>query len=365
MRARFSSGFSLWLGLLATASASTDVEVASVPGLRLNQIQVVGTHNSYHVEPSAEAVVWRQSAFVRAAAPSLAALATGYSHVPLREQLGRLGVRQLEIDVFPSADGEDFPVLHHHVFDEVSTVPTLRAALTEIRTWSHANPRHVPVLVQIELKTRRVLPGVPDDPVLRDRLAALPPPLEWNDPQFVALEAAIRAVFVTGEMLAPDDVRGEAPTLREAVTTLGWPELDRVRGRVLFALDNEGALRDRYLGPAADGRGRLLFVSVPPEHPAAGWMKINDPVRDFARIQALVRRGFLVRTRADEELREARTNDPRRREQALASGAHFISTDFPEPDPRYSEYCVRLPGRAVARPNHVTAAAAAEPATQR
>ena len=357
MCARFSSACSLLLaGLAAAVSAgATDWEaVSAAPGVRLNQIQVVGTHNSYHLEPSVQAEGWRNGAFVQRVVPALARLATGYRHVSLTEQLARLGVRQLEIDVYPGAVEGIFPVLHHPVFDEASTVSDLRAALREVRAWSQAHPRHVPVLVQIELKTRRVLPGVPDavdDPALRERLVALPPPLAWDAAQLRGLEAVIRGVFAEGELLTPTDVRGEEPTLREAVLEKGWPLLDAMRGKVMFALDNESEVRERYLEAA--GGSRVLFVSVPPEHPEAAWMKVNDPVKDFARIQDLVRRGFLVRTRADEELREARANDGSRRDRALASGAHFISTDFPEVDSRYSGYQVSLPDGVVARLNTV------------
>lgn len=357
MHGKFSSACSLLLAGLATAvsAGATDWEAASAaPGVRLNQIQVVGTHNSYHLEPSAQAEAWRTGALVQRVVPTLARLATGYRHVSLIEQLARLGVRQLEIDVYPSPDGREYPVLHHPVFDEASTVSDLRAALAEVRTWSRTHRRHVPVLVQIELKTRRVLSDVPDevdDPALRARLEALPPPLAWDAAQLRGLEAVIRGVFAEGELLTPADVRGAEPTLREAVLARGWPSLDAVRGTVMFALDNESEVRERYL--AAAGGSRVLFVSVPAEHPEAAWMKVNDPVKDFVRIQDLVRRGFMVRTRADEELREARANDGTRRDRALASGAHFISTDFPEADSRYSGYQVSLPDGAVARLNPV------------
>ena len=46
------------------------------------------------------------------------------------------------------------------------------------------------------------------------------------------------------------------------------------------------------------------------------------------RIPALVRQGYLVRTRADIDTDEARRNDSRRRNQALESGAQIISTDY-------------------------------------
>ena len=90
------------------------------------------------------------------------------------------------------------------------------------------------------------------------------------------------------------------------------------------------------------------------DNPAAAWFKINDPVRDFDRIQRLVKAGYLVRTRADADTKQSRANDPSQRQKALASGAQFVSTDYPEPDRRFSEYQVRLPGGVVARVNPVS-----------
>ena len=104
----------------------------------------------------------------------------------------------------------------------------------------------------------------------------------------------------------------------------------------MFALDNEDRVRDLYLGLHPSLQGQLLFASVPESHPQAAWFKINDPVRDFDRIRRLVAEGFLVRTRADADTRQARANDPTQRDKALASGAQFISTDYPVPDPRLS-----------------------------
>ena len=42
---------------------------------------------------------------------------------------------------------------------------------------------------------------------------------------------------------------------------------------------------------------------------------------------------------------------------AAASGAQFISTDYPEPRPEFSPYCVTLPGGVVARANPVNGSA--------
>ena len=76
----------------------------------------------------------------------------------------------------------------------------------------------------------------------------------------------------------------------------------------------------------------------------------------FAEIQKLVKEGFLVRTRADGDSEEAYTNDLSRAKKALASGAQFVSTDYPEVDARVGTYEVKLPGGVTARANPVSGA---------
>jgi hypothetical protein len=49
-----------------------------------------------------------------------------------------------------------------------------------------------------------------------------------------------------------------------------------------------------------------------------------------AQIQAHVRQGYYIRTRSDVPLATVRTGDTSMLEAALVSGAHVISTDFPE-----------------------------------
>ena len=72
--------------------------------LRLNQIQIMGTHNSYHPglpqEPMAT-VIREQYAFY----PGLVG---DYRHRPLYEQLDELGVRHLELDVNADPEGGNF-----------------------------------------------------------------------------------------------------------------------------------------------------------------------------------------------------------------------------------------------------------------
>jgi hypothetical protein len=353
--------------LLALAAVVVDcvARPARAADVRLNQIQVIGSHNSYHLAPDPAVMD-----LLKATQPKLAR-SLAYTHRPLAEQFSTLGIRQIELDVFadpagglyadpkarktlqalrrdPGPDPDPkgllkkpgMKVLHVPDVDFRTTTPTFVDALGQVRAWSKANPRHVPLFVLVELKDQ-AMPG-------------LPKPSPFDRAALDALDAEIRSVFAPGEMLTPDDVRGDAESLPKAIRQKGWPALDAVRGRVIFALDNEDAIRDRYLDGHPALKGRILFASVAEDHPAAAWMKVNDAIRDFDKIRHLVKSGFLVRTRADADTAEARTNDPTRRDKALASGAQFVSTDYPEPVAELSPYHVRLPGDVTARTNPVS-----------
>ncbi|HZW31324.1 MAG TPA: phosphatidylinositol-specific phospholipase C1-like protein [Isosphaeraceae bacterium] len=348
------------LGLILAAWGT-----ASAGEPRLNQLQVIGTHNSYHIAP-APAMLELIGSTGRRRAEGL-----DYTHRPLAEQFSRLGIRQIELDVFadpkgglfaepslrktlrnrgkdpgpdPNADGRlrkpGLKVLHVQDVDFRTHASTFVDALTQVRAWSRAHPRHVPILILVELKDEAIF-GLPTRPV------------EFGRAELDAVDAEILSVFDRAELVTPDQVRGRFATLPEAIRAQGWPALESVRGHVMFALDNEGPIRDLYLDGHPALRGRVMFATVAPSESAAAWFKINDPIRDFDRIQQLVRAGFLVRTRADADTRQARAHDGTQRDKALASGAQFVSTDYPEPDRRFSEYCVRLPEGVVARANPV------------
>ena len=276
-----------------------------------------------------------------------------------------MGIRQIELDVFADPQGglyakprlgkigggfEDpggvmktagMKVLHIQDLDFRTTVLTFKEALAQVRDWSTKNPRHVPILILVEVKDDRPS-GLVTEPVRFDR------------EQLEALEAEILEVFGKGAIVLPDDVRGAAKTLREAVMKNGWPVLDSVRGKVMFALDNGARIRDAYLEGNPSLEGRLMFASVAENDPGAAFFKLNDPLGGFELIQRLVKSGFIVRTRADAGTLEARENKTDRREKALASGAQFVSTDYPEADERLGEYRVGFEGGATVRRNPVS-----------
>jgi hypothetical protein len=147
-------------------------------------------------------------------------------------------------------------------------------------------------------------------------------------------------------------VRGSAPTLEQAVLTDGWPSVASTRGRVMFALLNGDAARERYVDGHASLSGRVMFTTSDVGRPEAAFFNVNDARIDGDEIAALVSAGYLVRTRADIDTIQARSGDTALQQAAFASGAQFVSTDYLVPDPRFGTgYVARLPGGGVARCN--------------
>ena len=71
-----------------------------------------------------------------------------------------------------------------------------------------------------------------------------------------------------------------------------------------------------------------MFPNVGEDHSNAAFFIMNDPKGEGAEIKERVKAGFMVRTRADADTREARVQDYSRLEAAMESGAQLISTDY-------------------------------------
>lgn len=350
-------------------STTTSTTAAADDDLRLDQIQVIGTHNSFHVaaDPAERKLL--------AAIDPVQASQREYSHRPLPEQLDTEKIRQLELDVFVDTKGGRYAdpafrrraglgpydepamkepgikVLHEQDIDYHSVCVTLRACLTDVKTWSDAHPGHVPVAIDIQFKDGPLIFNVGDQA----------PTEGWTAVQMDALDAEILAVFGRDRIITPDDVRGDRPTLADAVKAKAWPTLGESRGKVLFLMINPEPYRSTYLQGHDGLRGRVLFTNAPPGQADAAYVGIDNPVKLGKRIRGLVAQGYLVRTRADQPGVEAKAGDTDRLEAALASGAQWVSTDYPGPDgaeAQYgTDYVAELPGFLAARCNPVTAPA--------
>jgi Phosphoinositide phospholipase C, Ca2+-dependent len=363
------------------AVALTLALCASVPGfaaakgrgaehpLRMNEIQVIGTHNSYHRELSKP----ERAAFdaIFAGAPIYDAL-LAYSHASLPNQLGRQGARGMELDLYPDPAGglyanpllrqrlgagpltdpewfrPGIKVLHTEDLDYNTTCIRLVTCLNLVRSWSRENPGHVPLLILLELKQTDVIAAALGG-------VAVPP---WNGGALDALDAEIRSVFRPSELITPDDVRRRGLTLEQSVLQRGWPMLSSARGRVVFLMDNDpGPISAAYTAGRPSLQGRVLFTNSRPGRPDAAFVKRNEPTgANLTEIQRLVQSGYVVRTRSDEPLSTVLSGDETRLQAALTSGAQLVSTDFPEVgmSARYDrDYVVALPEGGVARCNPV------------
>jgi hypothetical protein len=348
-------------------------EPAGDDAVRLNELQFIGSHNSYKSAPDAAILNWLTvgAALVPDIATALGDPAQlNYDHPPLPVQLAR-GLRTFELDVFADPEGGAFSrplldrslglglprpvgvdepgmkVLHVQDIDYRSTCPTLIGCLDELRTWSDATPGHLPIVINIELK---------DDPLPEpfDDTAITP----VDAVQLDAVDAEIRSVL-GDRLITPDDVRGDAADLRTAVQTEGWPSVADSRGRFLFFMDNAN-LRSDYLDGHPSLEGRVMFTSSGEGQPDGAVLKENDP-GDGTRIRDLVEQGYLVRTRADADVVSP---DPAVRDVALASGAQIVHSDFPAGQSALgSGYVVSFGTRVQARCNPVlTTSATCAPA---
>jgi hypothetical protein len=353
-------------GLCAALSSPAAAPASDDSTIKINQIQVIGTHNSYHagLAPS-------EAKLMRDANPQLFQ-ALEYSHRPLDQQFDA-GVRQIELDIYADTEGgrythpagvdavaaaglpkdpdfdpaglmkkPGFKVMHVQEFDVRSTCQQFIACLKVVHAWSQAHPKHVPIFILIETKQEE-LPA---------KYHAKSPE-KFASAAFDALDAEIRSVFRPNEMITPDQVRGKHATLEEAVLSGAWPTLAQARGKVVFLMDQR-PVGPVYLEGHPALRGRLIFTNAVPGQPDAAFTEENEG--SLETIAALVRKGYLVRTRTDADTKQARINDTARREIALASGAQFLSTDYPASEPsQWTAYSVSLPGGAVARCNPVNA----------
>lgn len=336
--------------------------------IRMNQLQSIGTHNSYHIAPDPK-LISRLSFFASEVKT------WDYTHLPLQEQFQKQNIRQVELDIYADPEGglfadragnvlifEDrfadkpqlyepgFKLLHAPHIDYETHHLTFVEALEACRDWSLENSNHLPVMILVEVKG-----GIPEDELnwflrflitLADFFLGLfwepiSLPVCAGKEDLGDLEAEILSVFDESHIITPDEVRGDHKTLEEAVLNDGWPTLAEGRGRVYFTLDNECEVRDLYLEGNPSLKNRLLFVSSPPGEPSAAFIKMNEPRDDNEElIREYVRSGYIIRTRSDSGLEF----DAGRLEAALNSGAHFISTDLPAPGEE--DYAVSLPGTA-------------------
>jgi hypothetical protein len=356
-------------------------EWTNTEDLKLNQIQVIASHNSYHMRTDKAVLRFLRNLHALHLLPkNLDPKELDYTNEPLSVQLGKYGVRGLELDIYNDPTGgrfadrrglawvlkrskskdpemykPGFKMIHITDFDFNSTNATFKGALKEIKAWSDANPSHLPVFINVETKT-----DATGDMV--HQLHKLAKSAPFDSAALEALDREVKDVFGDGlnGVITPDMVRGSYATLEQAVLAGHWPSLREARGKVVFIIDNGGEIRDRYRKGHPSYSGRAMFAYSEPGTPEGAFVICNNPHQDYARIQKCVKQGYIVRTRCDEGTIEAREGNYEPMTKAMSSWAQILSTDYYRPDARagkkgWSNYCVKFPNGELARIDSISA----------
>ncbi|MFN8286108.1 MAG: Ca2+-dependent phosphoinositide-specific phospholipase C [Chitinophagales bacterium] len=343
-------------------------------GLKLNQIQIIGSHNSYKKLPDERVMKFllKQSKHL---GKELDPRGIDYGHLPFDSQFAGYNIRGLEIDIYNDPKGglyykrrinafvhgvhqksgveelkkPGFKVLHIKDVDYQTNYYTFKESLVAVKQWSDAHPKHLPIFINLEPKTKG-----PGDYSKILRVLGFKRVAPFDAAACDSIDSEIKAVFGNdlNGVLTPDKVRGSYASLNDMVVHNGWPALDACRGQVVFIMI--GDAKKEYLQDHENLQNRAVFTYSHPGKADCAFVMIDDALLDSARITETVKQGYIVRTRSDEETRQCRSNNCNMRNAAFNSGAQITSTDYYKPDARFSDFTVQWEQRHVARINPVT-----------
>ncbi len=318
--------------------ANIECNASNLADLRLNHIQLIGSHNSYRLKTYAPLLSFLQffTSFLPDDSDPLNEWE--YNHLPLPEQLDDHNVRAFELDIYYDPNGGIFfkrgalslvgesvysgidaykepglKVLHIPDVDYMTNYVSFKDALRELLNWSNAYPNHIPIFIMLELKETKI--PLPNFAQVR----------KFNATAKASVVEEISDVIPENKLITPNDIRAGNSSLYSVIQSQGWPSLESSRGKFMFF-----ALSESEIGGTVFGTNKSLtdntntIVKI-----------IDNPVGDFDKIQEALDMGFIIRTRSDSGTEEARTGETERRDMAIESGAQLIYTDYYQPDERY------------------------------
>lgn len=322
----YRKGLQVVSGIVCLCAVSLPVKAT----IKLNQLQVIGSHNSYKTgldKQVANKLDKLQSGF---------ADKISYAHPTLSEQLD-LGLRQLEIDVLADSQGglylnprgqawtknslhsdlqkqqlakPGFKVFHIPDIDVSSHCVLFIECLTQLKKWSNQHPHHLPIYILFNVK---------ESPW--KNIAGVQPEL-FSVSHYQALSKEIVKLLGQDKLLTPADIKQPNQGLAESIKSQGWPELESVRGKFVFIFDANEHQLQRFEQVSTPN----MFAAWPISHPNAAFLLFNNPMQQHELINQAVAQGFIVRTRADEF--NAKKSPRNRAVSAISSGAQIISSDF-------------------------------------
>ena len=331
-----------------------DSEKLIVDSLKINQIQTIGSHNSYRLHTKQSIFDFCIKLYDQGFIPAQYNPSEwDYTHIPLEQQFDNYKMRSIELDIYHDPHGGQFyyqrgnslvglsdtsnipellspgfKILHIPDVDYMTNYYTFKDALIHIENWSDAHTNHFPVFIMIELKTESLKDALPAS----DFTTALP----FTKAALDSVDLEIKSIFgdELSKVITPDDVRGNYGTLNEAVISGNWPSIAEARGKVCFILMTSSQQRDDYLSGHDNLKNRAAFIFSDAGKPEAAFINYDDSKTNLDTIKKYVELGFIIRTRADAGTWEARSGDYSSMNAAFESGAQMVSTDYYKPDYR-------------------------------
>lgn len=309
--------------------ADFDLQKAFSDGVKINEIAVIGTHNSYQMLPTPQRRLHEK--ILKVLYNGKKGTKYKFEMDSYTEQL-EYGIRNLEIDIEAvDKNGEiSFVVSHEPIKDNTSSAYDFAEGLREIAMWSDHNPNHLPVYLLIEPKGD--VPSV-------------------CHMQNFSIEYAKELDKITREVLGdrlmtPKKLMGNYETFEEMRTADGWPTLKEAAGKIIVLLHPCDVTED-YINLDTSLSSQAIFpvlVFEDIERDCASFILDNEPKYAKENNKKTVdEKNLMVRTRADSY---PNFSDER---YAFANecGSHIITTDYPPRTVRESDHTYTFDGYTV------------------
>ena len=306
--------------------ADFNIEEAFSKDVKINEIAVLGTHNSYQLLGTApKRALMRTLQIISFGAVENKAV---FEMDTFTEQLEN-GVRNLEIDI-ETVDNEgsiSFIVSHKPILDNVSSAYNFENALKEIAMWSDNNPGHLPIYLLIEPKS-----NVPSINNMQD----------FSVKYAQEFDKVLREVL--GEkLLTPKQAMGEHESLEAMRDANDWPTLKEAAGKVIVLMHPCDITQD-YINTDTSIKTQAMFPALgfdSIDKSYASFIIENDPSSAVKNNKITVEeKRLMVRTRADDypDFSDERYGF------AKNCGSHIITTDYPPRSVRKNDHIYSFNG---------------------
>ncbi|MBQ7044306.1 MAG: hypothetical protein IJN78_06830 [Clostridia bacterium] len=309
--------------------ADFNLEKAFTEGVKLNEIAVMGTHNSYQLLGTLPKQGLMKT--LQIISFGLVENKAVFEMDTFTEQLEQ-GIRNLEIDIETVDDEGDvsFIVTHKAIIDNVSSAYNLAKGLEEIAMWSDNNPGHLPVYLLIEPK---------------DDVPSINNMKNFSLEYALELDKVLRQVL-GDRLFTPQQVMGDYESFEAMRKADGWPTLKESAGKIIVLLhtcdvtqeyiDTDTSIKTQAMFPM------LLFGDI--DKPYASFILDNDPVIASENNKKTVdENNLMVRTRAD----DYPDFSDERYKSADSCGSHIITTDYPPRSVREKDHTYTFDGYTI------------------